>query len=127
MTEKLLFALLAIALVSTTAIAAEDDDCEEIGKLVAMMTYGKEHCPSFELSSNGETALVNLYARVGLLGGSTCMDKGGRAMMEQLPIHSGELLRALASGNQARVEQALCIAIPRYLRKVSPLIMAPGN
>lgn len=88
--------------------------------MVAMLSVIDKKCGEHSLTAGGHTALMTLSARLQLLGGRECLDRGGREMLNDLPWHYGPLAQSLPTGDTKRIDHDLCIAIDHYLEKVAP-------
>lgn len=109
---------IAMILFMLPATAAADDDCEDAGKLGAMLGQIDQQCPDYRLTPAGKRVMMRMATKVTANGGDVCIAKGKIAMLEQLGTLFPQVEVAAATGNSELFSMALCDAIAKYLDKL---------
>ena len=107
--------LVVLIFVSARSANANDDACNNLGRIGSMLGQLHSQCPGYKLTGEGNRVRLDMAARLVPLGAERCLTKGKAAMLRELAEMYPLLDVAARSKNQLRFRKALCAAIASYL------------
>jgi hypothetical protein len=101
--------ILTVLVVALSTSPAKADECEDAGKIAAMLQHVEATCPGYRLTLAGHRALQKLNMTTSKFGQGSCQVKGQQALRNDLKAFFPQL------GRSEELSPAMCDAVANLL------------